>query len=492
MQIELENIGAVTSLTIPLPEKGGVVVLKGDNGAGKSTTLSAAQRALQGKGGLAARDGTPGGSLTWGDVKLLVARSTRRTGELSVAHIEGRFDLASLVNGDGIKDPAAADSRRIKALVALGGVKADPALFYELAGGKDKFEAAVSPSSLETTDLVDMAAKVKRDLESAARKKKDLAAHEEADSRAIADQIEGIEVTEDADADALQAELETALRHQQDLETKREAGEKAAGAAKEAQAQLDRSVAEFSGLGVDEAYKAHGDAQEAVKQAAAFVADLKKRHLEEMQLAERSWSEANEGLRSANKDFQSARQHATDTAGWQQAIEAATGMVIPDETLLMSASGRVSQAREAVEQGVRIRDAQAAFMRKRKHDREAEDHRKAEQSLRAAASATDDVLSRAVASEVLSVSSGRLVTATARGKSTPYHELSDGERYKLAIDAAVENLPKGGLLVIGQDGWQDLSPKNRTLVADHAIASGVTILTAQVDDGELRAEAFGQ
>ncbi|MBK8184740.1 MAG: AAA family ATPase [Candidatus Competibacteraceae bacterium] len=48
--IEIKNIGPIASVTIPVPEAGGVVVLTGRNGSGKSHALEAVNAAVSGKG----------------------------------------------------------------------------------------------------------------------------------------------------------------------------------------------------------------------------------------------------------------------------------------------------------------------------------------------------------------------------------------------------------------------------------------------------------
>jgi DNA repair exonuclease SbcCD ATPase subunit len=48
--IEIKNIGPIASVTIPVPEAGGVVVLTGRNGSGKSHALEAVSAATTGQG----------------------------------------------------------------------------------------------------------------------------------------------------------------------------------------------------------------------------------------------------------------------------------------------------------------------------------------------------------------------------------------------------------------------------------------------------------
>lgn len=137
--IEIENIAAVKHVTIPYPDGGGIVVLKADNGKGKSTTLAAIESAVTGNGSLSVRDGALKGTVSAFGVTITVGKNTRRKGELSVTSLDGKLSIGELID-PGRKEPEAADARRIKALLALVGAEADPSLFHELFGGKQQFE----------------------------------------------------------------------------------------------------------------------------------------------------------------------------------------------------------------------------------------------------------------------------------------------------------------------------------------------------------------
>ena len=108
---------------------------------------------------------------------------------------------------------------------------------------------------------------------------------------------------------------------------------------------------------------------------------------------------------------------------------------------------------------------------------------------RDAAGGIDGVLSDAIAGleAGLFVESGRLCVTTSRG-STPVGELSNGERWKLALDLGVRQVGKGGVLAIPQEAWEGLDPENRSIIDSHARAIGVVVLTAEAAAGDLRAE----
>jgi hypothetical protein len=94
--------------------------------------------------------------------------------------------------------------------------------------------------------------------------------------------------------------------------------------------------------------------------------------------------------------------------------------------------------------------------------------------LREKARQTDEVLSEIVA-EIpacpLRVIDGRLVTNTKRG-ATFYSDLSAGERWRIALDIAIQAVGTGGLLVIPQEAWEGLDPyANRAAIDAQAKAA---------------------
>jgi energy-coupling factor transporter ATP-binding protein EcfA2 len=162
----VRDVGPIQELKLDL--KPGVTVLVGENGSGKSKTLEAVDALTSGSGKLQPRDGTLGGEVSGFGVRISVGHSTRRFGDPRFVSLGERLDVAALVD-PGLKSPEANDAARIKALVGLTGVQAEPALFYELVGGQEEFERLVKKSSIVLEDPVEMARRVKKDLEEAAR-----------------------------------------------------------------------------------------------------------------------------------------------------------------------------------------------------------------------------------------------------------------------------------------------------------------------------------
>ena len=101
--------------------------------------------------------------------------------------------------------------------------------------------------------------------------------------------------------------------------------------------------------------------------------------------------------------------------------------------------------------------------------------------LREKAKQTDEVLSEIVADIPacpLRVIDGRLVTNTKRG-ATFYSDLSAGERWRIALDIAIQAVGTGGLLVIPQEAWEGLDPANRAAIDAQAKSAKVVVLTAE-------------
>lgn len=129
-----------------------------------------------------------------------------------------------------------------------------------------------------------------------------------------------------------------------------------------------------------------------------------------------------------------------------------------------------------------IRKAALSQRLEASRQRAAEANNKAE-VYRDAAHATDEVLSGLVAkvTKRLRVEAGRLVCDTERG-TEPFGELSLGERWRIALEIAVEQLGRGGLVTVPQEAWEALDPINRKEIAALAHDLGVVILTAEADE----------
>ena len=481
--IQICDIGPIKHLVLPLPDEGGVVVLKGRNGCGKTEALEAVRCLVCGSGHLAVRDGAAGGEVSGGDALIKVGRSTRRSGELRVLHLEGRLDIGDLVE-PGLKDPETADGKRIRALIALTGVKADLALFAQIIpGGLGALKDALSAKALQETDLVEMARLVKAALESQARRLEDSAQKEDGAAAACRQAAGEVKLGTETDAEKLQAALEKALgrlnRLHQASDTAREAALR--------RVETERDLNAVKAEGLPDLAALIGRLDRAREDAAAKKKDLDST-ASRFRAAQHDQELAAVELTTAEESLE-AGERALKTAAKLEALVAnLVDIVGPTENDLFKAQEAVIEARCGLEAGALARRAIEQGVAAEGHSQRSAAARAKSAGLRGAAQATDHVLSQAVACDEIQVEGGRLVTQTTRG-TTFFADLSDGERWRIALDLAAERVGKGGIVVAPQRAWEGLDPGNRELVALHAKALSVTVLTAEATEGDLRAEA---
>lgn len=484
--IELKNVGPIERLSIPVPDGGGLIVLRGTNDLGKSEVLDAIDATMTGRGKVEVRRGQTHGEIDAFGVAVKLGRRTTRTGEAVVQSLEGRFSIEDLIQPP-IKDPVAADAKRIKTLIQITGAAASPELFYPLLGGRDQFDAVVSKTAVDTTDIVVMADRVKRDLESAARKEESQAEHAEGRARGSLEAASGCDLSVPMDQEALQRDLEDAIRDQSRLVMAAQAANEARRRRQEAIDRLEDAEADYSGP----------TSQDALADAARSVTILAE--------AEDRLRDAEEALRVAKWDVESAKQEHQRSAAVRKAAEQHEAMVEqcreaiegncpepinPDQ--LEAAAKRVHECRYATERGVLARKALQHRSDAERHLQECGSHRKEASRLRTAAQGIDDVLSKLVASSwtPLRVEGGRLIMDTDKGPKT-YAERSHGIRSRVALDIAIEAVGEGGVICLKQEFWEGIAPAKRIELANHVKGRGVLVITAQAsDDDEIRPEVF--
>lgn len=482
--IEVENVGPVSRLRLPIPPNGGLVILRGRNGSGKSTTLEAIQSAATGKGNLSVKDGELRGEVRAFGATVTVAKSTRRRGDVDVVTLEGPGDVSTLVD-PGLKSDDAADSRRIRSLLALTGAKVDPSIFWPLLTDRATFESIVSPKSIQGDDPVEMAERVKRDIEARAREVEAQRDHAQARASALLAQNEGI----DTEAPHSSADLAEAYAAARAAITATEGNASAYALAVQ---QRDDAAAKLAAL--PKAERDPSDLADALTNAQLH----RKRLTDELLDLERQIAAVKAAFPEADKAEADAK-HALELAKLSDQrrldLQAIVERPLPMEVNAVDvevARLKANQAKQAMERGVVIRQA---FERKETAQTElanaGELTRKAD-SLRASAKGTDEILSGLVgkANSRLRVEAGRLILDTNRGK-TYFADLSHGEKWKIALDVAIEAVGSGGVLVCPQEAYEGLDPINRQLIADHLAGTGVVMFTAEAtDDPEVTAEVL--
>ena len=485
--IKVTDLAHVPNIVVPI-QPGGTTI-RGYCGAGKSLLLQAVGLGLGNKdrGRLEPEDGANRGEIDCLGVLVSVTESRVTTkGDLQAVSLESQFDLSDLIDPP-LKDAAARNRHGIKALLQLTGAKADPALFYDLAGGKEQFERIVSADSVKTVDLVEMAGKIKRAFDARARLAEDEAEKEEGKAAALRHAGDGLDLSAETDAAKLQAAHVEAVSAQSALETKANAARQAREKATEAR----RKLAEATGHGqtVSERKaeeKAAGDAYEA---AAEKVRQIKAQLAEAESVARERLTQ----LAAATQAREAAERFEAATAGWQSAIEAAEGVECPSDEQIEAAARATQAAQQAVELAGVVRDAKAKVQQATEHQEAAAEHHKRAMQLRNAAKDTDGVLSSAVASTRYYVSRERLMGVLPDGATAPYYAMSDGERTMIAVAEKIERAraidPDPAKLVVidvPQRTWQDIPDSVRDRLFGMAAEQNACIVTALVDDGKLR------
>lgn len=478
--IEINNIGPIEHVSIPVPQGGGVMVLRGRNGRGKSHAIEAAESLASGKNKLEVRDGALSGSVAGLGVTLKVGRRMTRTGELTVETLDGRLSVAELVDPK-LKSPDAADAKRIKALVELVGAKADPALFYDLVGGREQLEAGCSVATLETDNIVQMADRIKRDLEKHARMSEERASHEEGHAKGCLQAVGEVDLTVQSDAVILQRALESAIESQASIRQRAAARAKALEAKEQAAERLRQADEQRGGESLESLVAREEQRRQEVTQCEQRIEELAAKLAD----AQNDLRVLNASLEATEQARRDAQQHQATIAAWRDQLAIDVLPAIPQEEI-DAAEDAVRAAREAVERGAVVRQAMRHHAEANKHVEAASVHRQRAKRLRDAARGTDEVLSALVARsgcDELRVEGGRLVTTTARG-ATYFGDLSEGERWRIALEIAAKALPPGGLLAVPQEAWESLDPINRGIVNEAAKKLGIVVLTAEASDDE--------
>ncbi len=488
MDIAVENLGAVPNFKGTLPPAG-VYVFKGRNGSGKTTLLNAVGTAMGGADPVPVRDRAEKARLQFGEVTMTVGARRSIKGELSVVGLSGRFSIADLVD-PGIAKPESADAARIKALVSIAQVEPSLEHFAGLVpGGLPELEKLVSKPG-ENDDLVAIAARVKRDLEAKARAAADAATHAEGHAAGCREAIKGVDLLGPCSEIVLDADLVKATTENGALVAKAKERTAALSLAAEARKQLEAAPA----CDLEAAW----EELEAKNQERIDADRMRSMAKAEMDGAAIKYKERCDAATAAVTAFAAAeraaiaiksQQAALD--GWRKSIEAAEAIEPVSDELLEASLKRAMKASQAVKDGETIRRAIQQDNTRQRHEKDATAWREVAEGLRESAKRTDDVLSSVVAKTgtKLRVEAGRLKLDTPRGP-TLFAELSAGEKYRLAIDLAVDAVGAAGLLHLPQEAWEGLDPVNRDAIHDHAKLRGVRILTAEADGGELRGEAY--
>lgn len=472
--IHVKNLGPIPEFEFTT-DGPGVTILSAPNGTGKTILHKALQAAARGKGKVPLRDRTRSGIVEAFGATITIGGTCRHSGGFEVTSVEGTCDLAELVD-PGIEHPAKADAARVKALISMTGVKASVDLFRKHEAFAD-FGSVVNPESLETDDMVLMAAKIRKNYYDAALDQEAKAERETGHATALIPDAD-LNLEDESDAAILQDAYNEARDEQTRLETQAENAATLAASQKAAKELLDS-------LAADEMTAEKAKLTKSLEDATAeYKANNKT--IEELTQKINELNRINQGIISQGKTDReklASVERQLSKLEEAQATIASASIEPPSPELMTEAAEAVKFASDAIERGTLIRQAVKDSEKLSTHRSAAKLAREKAAKYRDAGKSTDEVLSSCIQCPQLRIESdgkeARLVTDNERGKSIPYHELSDGQKYRIAIDIAAERVGPGGLVTINQVGWEGIDEDNRAEIHEHGIERGIYILALQ-------------
>lgn len=479
-EIDIENIGAIERVRIPIPAGGGVVELTGEQGCGKSTAVRAINATLGGKSRVPLRDGAKRGSVTIGTATLKVTpRTNKADGELVVSEVESDFDLSALID-PGITDPERADAARIKELVKLSGVDADPSLYYGLLGIEDDGqweELDIEP----TDDPLLLGTRIKRHLGKVAK-------DAEGDAERLSTKASTLRETVDQDVpldgptkEETRKAYDNARRTYELTQEQRRLGLENQQRTQEATEKIATLREQL--VDPEKIQKDHDDLVLAQK------ADHDKlRHLE------REIATLESVIDTRDTTIGQLEQKLADQTRLTQQVNELEAVLGADQKEPPTVD-EIREAKEAMDA------AHAAMMARENAERHAATLQEVETLMtevnsrlanadqtRKAIDNVDALLTSQVdLDDLVRIEHGRLVVSTDRSANEPFAELSHGERTKLAIQMAAHAFAKldpdqQGMLTIPQEAYDALQPKNKDLLDREAKRVGLVIIAATVTD----------
>jgi DNA-binding NarL/FixJ family response regulator len=488
--IELNNVGPIGHLSIPIPEQGGVVVLLGKNGSGKSHAIAGVQ-SLTDTGvrkSLVHRDGSREGAIEGLGVKVRLGRSNTVRGQMHVESLDSVLDPSILVD-PGLKSAELCDQRRVHVLSRLAGLKVSRDEWIALIAGNEDIVQLLA-EDLQGDDPVEVADRLRRNLHDKARRvEKDIEgiqARADVAGEGLDEQSTGPVVdTTPLHEDVRRAETELTLL-QRSVRSRHETINKIQRLQEQIEEAAMVDLVPISNR-KDEQQRSINDAQDAVDGIAIKLEALKRQLIDATHARDAALCEFDRIVLEEKTAIESNKR--------VEVLKAQAEQAIPDEipeSRIEEAIKAVADRRQALETEVVRNQARAKREKWQQLVAEAGTKRAIAETLRDIARSTDSVIEAAFAARGfsdISIDQGRLCVRTDRGIE-PVSELSHGERWKLALDVASRGLGRGAVVAVAQEAWESLDPANRQHIAGMARDRGIVLLTAECSDGELRAEVL--
>lgn len=487
--VSIKNVKAIEYCDIPIPEDGGVVIMRGSNGAGKSTAIACVDAILTGDtSGIELRDGEIKGSVEGFGVKIHVGRSkVQRTGKLETIGLEHSIDLATFISPKR-QDEKTADKDRIRELVSISGMKTDPSLFYPLFGGEQGFEFSIDEDDIHGKDMIELSGVVKRTLQKQASEAEKKATELKGKADALKTVDKSVDLSGETDAAKLEAERDQAMRNLSSIESRAESARKQAERVHKAEAKLNELQAT--------AYTPTED----LKSKQADIENSIRGFIERRIEAERELVKIAEFIKQAEAKANQNAETIADAERRDKERQTLLELIKSDFELsptaeqIEQAKKRLADAKKAVTDGALIRDA----IQKREQAKEVEKRIDGltldAKELRERATMVDSIVSKAIKAPGLLIEDGRLVVVTPKRGKVYYHDLSDGERTRIALELGVLRVGERGLLALQQHFWEGLDGTAQAQVYREAKRLGVVVITAksseEIGDNPITAEVF--
>ncbi len=485
LEFDITNVAGIEHATLLLHP--GVNVLRGRNGAGKTSAKDAIVRAQGGNVDLERRDGSDHGEVTGPGVRLRVGKVVRRTGEAEVS-LADTSPLSTLID-PGLKDSEAAAKARVRALIELLNVDVDKAALETLCQGDEGLLSwLLGDASIGTDDLSVVAERLKKHLHTQARDHESKAEAQAGRSgaandtcRTLLEELDGedglvSQSPEDASAALAEgskqyARAEAQCEARETLEKQQAEIRETLGERPDVE-KVDAESLSIAGDKADidaEVWRISDALAEAKERQSAKLADVTaqiNRSVDVKEAADR-WDTQQETLNVTPEG--PAREelvalNAELVVAPQRALNRATG----------SEAYRTAQATHATADAAREDETGKAL-----HLRVIAD---------ALPARLGEILARAGAKD-LTVIGGRL-HAIVEGQTLDWeNRLSDGQRVRLALDLAARFY--GGVMPLAGECWGSLDPENRAEFAALAEERGLYVITEEPTLGELRVEHAG-
>lgn len=469
VNVAVKNIGAIESLDIPL-KAGQLTVMQGPNGSGKSTALKAVEAGSTGKrGDLTVRDGRMNGTISYGGCTLrLGARLTKR-GEPAEPYviIEDGAGIAELVD-PGVKNPQAADKRRLKALLRGAEARLTDEVLSEFLGADlaGDFPLWLKNNKKRPADIIEDVECLKSFLHEQAREREDLVEQAKGRLVQIGDLPESVD--EIPDVDAIRQKLNDV---EQDLRMAKSRQEAQAEARQMLEGIEDptKSIA-----GVDSDLAALEKSEESLTEEINDMRDKLEGLVRERATLYTDINRLKEKRESLER---------TETA--YKAAKAKLDNMVTDEqvTKLGGECERLSKEYEdAVTAREKVRTLEQSRTEHREVSESLEKNQECASDLRAKAGNVTSLFEKALEGfEGWSLNEDmRLCVQHKRGE-IPFAELSPGERAIRALDALLPLKHVEGVLPVAgipQEVFEALDAENRSLLVNYLAERGIAGATA--------------